>query len=137
MFIDPYLDLQAPRYGDLVQLLRVAAVLRPDTSVELHRQIRSAVPGDPFVPAEEWRRRIRGVINADSLLKSLRIEIFVWDEFHDRYLISNLMGISIPHGFDTSARQDETRWTTLTAEDTDDVRIEFSAGDPLKRRKLQ
>jgi hypothetical protein len=137
MFIDPYLDLEARNYRDFVDLLRAAVSLRPDTNVELHRQLRSAMPGEPFVPAAEWRRRLRRVIDADPLLKALKVEIFVWDEFHDRYLISNLMGISIPYGFDTSAKADETRWTTLTPEDADDVRIEFSAGDPRKRRKLQ
>ena len=136
MFIDPYLDFDAWNYRDFANLLREAARLRPDTNVELHRQLRSPVPSDPFVPAEEWHRRLRRVIDADPLLKALRIEIFVWDEFHDRYLISNLMGISMPYGFDTSTKEDETRWTTLTPEDADDVRIEFSAGDPRKRRKL-
>jgi hypothetical protein len=136
MFIDPYLDLDAQNYHDFVKLLRVAASLRPDTSVELHRQLRSAVPSEPFVSAKEWHRRFRRVIDRDPLLKALRIEIFVWNEFHDRFLISNLMGISIPYGFDTSAKADETRWTMLTPEDADDVRIEFSAGDPRKRRRL-
>lgn len=137
MFIDPYLDLEAHNYRDFVGLLREAARLRPDASVELHRQLRVPGPGGPVVPAGELRQRIRRVIDADPLLRSLKVEIFVWDEFHDRYLVSNLMGISIPYGFDTSNKQDETRWTTLTPEDADDIRIEFSAGDPRKRRKLQ
>jgi len=137
MFIDPYLDLEASNYRDFVGLLREVAKVGPDVHVELHRQIRVAGPGSQFVPAEEWHHRIRRAIDADPKLRPLKIDIFVWDEFHDRYLISNLMGISIPFGFDTSNKQDETRWALLTPEDTDDIRTEFSPGDPRKRRKQQ
>ncbi|QJW85257.1 hypothetical protein HK414_23205 [Ramlibacter terrae] len=108
MFIDPYLDLGAANYRDFLGLLREIGRVRPDARVELHRQIRVTGPGGQLVPAEEWRRRFRQVIDNDAMLRGLDIEIFVWDEFHDRYLISNLMGISVPYGFDTSAREDET-----------------------------
>ena len=54
----------------------------------------------------------------------LRAEVFVWDDFHDRYLISNLIGISLSNGFDTKANQ-TTTWTRLGRKDRDDVRREF------------
>jgi hypothetical protein len=137
MFIDPYLDLEAPNYRDFVGLLQEVARVRPDASVELHRQLRVTGPGSQLIPADEWRRRFKRAIDADPLLRTLAIEVLIWDEFHDRYLVSNLMGISVPYGFDTSTKADETRWTVLTPDDTDDIRVEFSAGDPRKRRRLQ
>ena len=137
MFIDPYLDLTESNYGDFVHLLHEIAMVRPEVQIELHRQLRTVGAGNPLVPAGEWKNRFKQTIDADEVLRKLDIKVFVWDEFHDRYLISNLMGISVPYGFDTSKKEDETRWTMLSPEDADDVRVEFSGGDPQKRRKLQ
>jgi len=62
----------------------------------------------------------------------LRIEVFLWDDFHDRYLISNLIGVSMPNGFDTiTHRTSVTRWTRLGRDDRDDVQREF---DPASAR---
>jgi hypothetical protein len=137
MFIDPYLDLTEPNYGEFVRLLRDIAIVRPSVQIELHRQLRTVGAGNSLVPADEWQNRFKQAIDADEVLRTLDIKVFVWDEFHDRYLISNLMGISVPYGFDTSKKEDETRWTMLSPGDADDVRVEFSDGDPQKRRKLQ
>ncbi len=71
-----------------------------------------------------------------DFLKNLNIKVFIWDEFHDRYLISNLMGVSVPYGFDTTKKSEATRWSMLTPQDADDVRQEFSEGDPYRRRRL-
>ena len=136
MFIDPYLDLSESNYKEFVGLLHAIAKVRPDVQIELHRQLRMAGANKPLVTVGEWQKRFRQILNADTVLCKLDIKVYVWDEFHDRYLISNLMGISVPYGFDTSKKGDETRWTTLSPEDADDVRVEFSDGDPKKRRKL-
>ena len=62
----------------------------------------------------------------------LKAEVFVWDDFHDRYLISNLVGISLPNGFDTNRNPNSvTSWTRLSRADSDDVLREF---DPVSRR---
>jgi hypothetical protein len=52
--------------------------------------------------------------------------VFVWDDFHDRYLISNLMGISLPNGFDTTRDPNSvTTWTRLGRNERDDIQQEF------------
>ena len=57
---------------------------------------------------------------------NLKAEVFIWDNFHDRYLISNLGGILVPHGFDTSRNPDDlTTWSRLGRSDRDDVQREF------------
>ena len=62
----------------------------------------------------------------------LRVEVFVWDDFHDRYIISNILGISAPNGFDaTNALDSRTTWTRLGSPDRDDVQREF---DPASGR---
>jgi hypothetical protein len=56
----------------------------------------------------------------------LSFDVFLWDDFHDRYLISDLVGISVPHGFETtSAPNAVTTWTRLGRDDRDDILREF------------
>ncbi len=136
MFIDPYLDLSAPNYADFVILLEAIASINPDAEVELHRQIKPS-PRDPILTASDWKQRFAQVIATRPALNKLSVSVFVWDEFHDRYFVSNLMGISVPYGFDTTVKDEATRWSMLSTEDANDVREEFTEGDPRKRRKLQ
>ena len=62
----------------------------------------------------------------------LAVECYIWDDFHDRYMISNLVGISLPNGFDTTAASNSmTTWTRLGRDDRDDIQREF---DPASER---
>ncbi len=135
MFIDPYLDLKAPNYQDFLRLLNEIASINPGVEIELHRQIKPP-QGGQLIPAAAWKLRFEEAIASDQSLKNLNIKVFIWDEFHDRYLISNLMGVSVPYGFDTTKKSEATRWSMLTPQDADDVRQEFSEGDPYRRRRL-
>ncbi len=58
------------------------------------------------------------------------------DDFHDRYPICDLVGISLPNGFDTTTNPTAvTRWTRLGRDDRDDVQRKF---DPASaHHKLQ
>jgi hypothetical protein len=136
MFIDPYLDVEAANYKDFLILLKAIASINPSVDIELHRQIKPAY-GEPVRSASSWKQGFDQVFSADPALKSLSIKVFIWDEFHDRYLVSNLMGISVPHGFDTTKKDEATRWSMLSPQDANDVREEFTEGDPFFRRKLQ
>ncbi len=73
-----------------------------------------------------FERNFRDGISAHLRVAGLQAEVFVWDDFHDRYLISNLIGISLPNGFDTTRDPNSvTRWTRLGRNDRDDVQREF------------
>ncbi|MNL94763.1 hypothetical protein D3C81_45550 [compost metagenome] len=135
MFIDPYLDLSAPNYKDFLTLLRTIASMNPLADIELHRQIKPA-HGEQIRTASIWKQNFDQVISADPDLSKLSIKVFIWDEFHDRYFVSNLMGISVPHGFDTTKKDEATRWSMLSTQDANDVREEFTDGDPQFRRTL-
>ena len=39
------------------------------------------------------------------LQSNLEVKIFIWDDFHDRYLISDLVGIQMSNGFDARFKQ--------------------------------
>ena len=73
-----------------------------------------------------FERRFRDGLSGLLRAADLKAEVFVWDDFHDRYLISNLVGISLPNGFDTTGNPNSvTRWTRLGRTDSDDVLREF------------
>ncbi len=57
------------------------------------------------------------------------------DDFHDRYLISNLTGICLNNGFDTSTAKDLTTWTKLSSVDREDINKEFSP-DSMGKKSL-
>ena len=63
---------------------------------------------DPTYFESRFRERLAKTLRTAGL----RAEIFIWDDFHDRYLISNLIGISLSNGFDTKANQ-STSWHRL------------------------
>ncbi len=124
MFIDPHLDPSQPRYGEFLTLLQ--AIQRPDVAplIEIHRVCYVGSPRVREFP--EWEERFRD--NLDVPLKDvgLTIEVFIWDDFHDRYLITDIVGIGMQNGFDvTTNTKDLTAWFRLGRKDRDDIQREF------------
>ena len=79
--------------------------------------------GDP----DYFKRRFRAALGAPLRETGLNAEVFIWDDFHDRYLISNIIGISLQNGFDTTTNPNSvTRWGRLGRDDRDGVRREFN-----------
>ena len=127
VFIDPYLDPEKPRYREFGKLLMHAGNRRPAPRIEIHRV---CYEGSRQFPMHEdpryFERRFRNRLGETLRAAGLSAEVFVWDKFHDRYLISNIVGILLSNGFDTpSDPHDVTRWTRLGRDDRDDVRREF------------
>lgn len=55
----------------------------------------------------------------------------VWDDFHERYLITDIIGVSVPAGFDITGKQDDwSTWGRLGREDKDKIQRLF---DPATR----
>ncbi len=132
MFIDQYIDPTAYNYKDFPELLREAMLNRSIRLVEIHRTITDGKYGIPT--NHEWERKFRKTL-LPVLPRGAKVEIFLWDEMHDRYLISNIVGIALLHGFDTSGKEDMTTWSRLGKETSDDIRREFDANSV--RHKLQ
>lgn len=136
MFLDPNLDPTKANYRDFTTLFQFVNGRDPLPSIEVHRTItEGAGPGRRVLSQGEWERRFRSALQP-ILPADATVEVFLWDEMHDRYLLSNIIGISLPYGFDTSRRQfDMTTWTRLDRSVRDDVMREF---DPHSHRhKLQ
>ena len=131
MYIDPHLDPTRRRYRDFLSLvLRMAGRTLPPL-VEVHRVCYfGSGPDRQLIEPAEWESRFSGAWSSDLRASGGSVEVFIWDDFHDRYLISDLVGISVPNGFDTTtATTSRTTWTRLGREDRDDIQREFDPAD--------
>ncbi|MGO9146447.1 MAG: hypothetical protein ACLQDF_08760 [Desulfomonilia bacterium] len=137
MFIDPHLDLNKSKYQDFIALLTSMAGRTPKPLIEIHRVCYTGSGRQRQIITEsDWQTRFHGVLSGPLNAAGMSVKVFIWDDFHDRYLISNLVGISVPNGFDTStSRGAMTTWTRLGRIDRDDIQREF---DPsTNRHKLR
>ena len=135
MFIDPYIYPAQSNYADFVQLLEAAGNRPPQSPqlrVEIHSKFREIRKKNGELKNKEETLLIMGNTFQNKFgpvlsQSNLKAEVFIWDNFHDRYLISNLGGILVPHGFDTSRNPDDlTTWSRLGRSDRDDVQREFA-----------
>ena len=137
MFIDPYIDPEQPNYADFIQLLE-AAGNRPSQSprplVEIHRKsLRGSGKNAPLWDQKKMENTFRNEFGSALLQSNLKVKVFVWDDFHDRYLISNLVGIQMSNGFDTSTGPLQTIWSRIGRTDREDVERDFDATIQGKR----
>lgn len=122
-FIDPHLNPTKDQYQDFADLLAGAGGRTPAPHIEIHRR-----RGPDF---DQLESDFRDTLGKELQAAGLQVDVFVWDWFHDRYLISNLIGISLPNGFDTSRGEDLTTWSRIGLRQRDDVQREF---DPASGR---
>lgn len=133
MFIDPHIDLELQRYRDFIPLLQCAGGRSPRPKIEIHRVCyMGSGPDRQILNLDELEAAFRSSLTQLIEASDLSVEIYIWDDFHDRYVISNLIGISVPNGFDTTAAPNSiTTWTRLGRNDRDDIQREF---DPASNR---
>ena len=136
MFIDPHLDPMQPRYREFGNLVEMAGRRQPRPTIEIHRICYEGSGRERQFPmrnnCDYFKQRFHSGLSARIRAAGLTAEVFIWDDFHDRYLISNLIGISLPNGFDTTRNRDSiTRWTRLGRIDSDGAQREF---DPASDR---
>lgn len=123
MFIDPHFDPQEPRYGDFKKILKSISSRTSKPLIEIHRVCYKGSGQARTFPAWEdlFKREYSGFLHDNNL----KIKIFIWDDFHDRYIITDLLGISAANGFDTTSRDDMTMWNRLGRNDRDKIQREF------------
>lgn len=129
MFIDPHLDPEKPGYQDFAALLQKAAGKSPPPLIEIHRVCYEGSGPARQLPligdSRHFKRRFHSVLAEPLHSVGLNAKVFIWDDFHDRYLISNLAGISLSNGFDTSRDNARTTWARLGNRDRDEIQQEF------------
>jgi hypothetical protein len=127
MFIDPHLDPTRPSYSGFGKLLMAAARGRDcPPKIELHRVCYVGHGPDRIVPSErDWSDKFESLRPALDRA-GLRAHVFIWDDLHDRYLITNLIGLLMGNGFDVSGNADElTTWARISRDDRESVQREF------------
>jgi len=127
MFIDPHLSPDRRNYKEFYKLLEVISQYNNSALIEIHRVVYSGSGKDRILfKPEEMENLFRKNLPESIKSAKLKIEVFVWDDFHDRYLISNLIGIKLSNGFDLDDNpQAKTTWARLGRNDRDDIQREF------------
>ena len=127
VFIDPHLDPEKRGYREFGTLLATAGDRTPAPAIEIHRVCYEGSGRERRLPlrgdSKYFARRF-GRLSEPLRAAGLRAKVLVWDDFHDRYLLSNLIGISLSNGLDTRANQ-STTWHRLGRRLRDDIRREF------------
>ncbi len=137
MFIDPHLDPTRPSYSEFSKLIGACGKRDTTLQIEIHRACYVGTGQQRQIVAnDEWERRFGGALRDAAREINARLEVFIWDDFHDRYLISNLIGILLPNGFDVEANPSTTRWARLDREHADSVQREFHPNSRLEGRNL-
>ncbi|MBI5605713.1 MAG: hypothetical protein HY879_20460 [Deltaproteobacteria bacterium] len=133
MFIDPHLDPGRGHYQEFIKLLEEAGGRTPVPLIEIHRVCyRGSGSQRQILNLSDLEETFRKKLSETLKQIGLDIEVFIWDDFHDRHLISNLVGIGMQNGFDTTtAPNSQTTWTRLGRKDRDDIQKEF---DPASNR---
>ena len=125
MFIDPHVDPTRYHYRNFIQLL-LAARRAPATRLEIHRCCYEGPPGNRtvFTGANQTvlEQRFRNAWSAPLQAAGISASVYVWPDIHDRYLISNLIGMSVTNGFDESGDpNDQMTFTRLSRGDADGI----------------
>lgn len=122
IFIDPYLD-PSPNlsHKNFYKLLTECENMTLKNSVQVNIHIKKNK-----IEIQEWKKTFKNHLFSMHDFKKLKFDIYIWDDFHDRYLISDLIGISVPNGFDTTTDEKNiTTWTRLALKDKEEVEREF------------
>lgn len=133
MLIDPHLDPTRRWYADVLPLLLLAQGRRPVPLIEIHRVMYvGSGRNRQLINSMEWENRFRDAWGNDLTATGLQVEVFIWDDHHDRYLVTDLIGIEMGNGYDTTTNpNDVTTWSRIGRKDRDDIQREF---DPACNR---
>lgn len=130
MFIDPHLDPAKQNYANFLELIRPALNrTTPKPKIEIHRCCSEGSGRDAkVIDGPEWERRFGERWQAMLRSAGSQIEVFIWSDFHDRHLITDLLGIHLGNGFDTSNDVNKrVTWSRLASRDRDEVQRLFDS----------
>lgn len=129
MFIDPHLDPSRPGYKDFGAILVACKRAQVQPRIELHRVCYfSSGPQRDILTSKDLEDRFRKHLDATLQAQGLTAEVFIWDNFHDRFLITDLIGMAISNSYDTNNDpHDVVTCTRLGRKERDDLQREFDS----------
>lgn len=123
LFVDPYLNPKKNQYRDFHRIL-AAITRRPRPKIQVHvAQVFERDRGCQ-ITKEEYEQDFRETLTNIIQNQGLSIDVFFWEGFHDRYLLSDLLDINLAHGFAVSGSR-PTIWTRIGEKDATSVRDEL------------
>jgi hypothetical protein len=128
--IDPYLDPEHRDYSHIPQLLKSARNARKD--LQLHREAKYGPTRESRVITKEndWRQ-IFGKWDAEFRREGLSVQVFIWGDFHNRYLVSNLASLKLGKGFGVSRDPKAfDHWARLDSNTCEGLEREFCENSP-------
>ncbi len=142
MFIDPHLDpgLDTPphgRYASVTKILGVMSGQVPPPLIEIHRVI-SWGAGQQRSPQDKafWEGRFASLSNNLKGM-GLKARVFIWDDFHDRFLLTNHVGVSMSNGFDCDGNPNATMvWNRMGKAISDEVQREFDPASGKHKKQF-
>ena len=139
MLVDPYIDpTDRHQYGDLLRILAKLQHRSVKPLVEIHRAAWYGAGNDKRPKVPDVVAALLPGLTATAKTTGTSFEVFLWDDIHDRYLVTDLIGISLPHGFGTTtARNAVTTWTRLGRTDRDSVQRDFDPAHRAPRHRFK
>jgi hypothetical protein len=131
MFIDPNLDPSQHNYREFHQLFGPLTQRPVKPRIEIHRSFcKGDGPSRSFPTEAQWREAFERLGTALDRM-GLSAEVYLWEDFHERYLIADVVGATIPAGFDVTGDPNEwSTWGRLGRDDKDKIQRIF---DPAAR----
>lgn len=141
LLIDPWLNSYEPRYFDTMTICSNVMGQRGHARlygrIHIHAEAKKQKPEGQTITnyLERWEQRLRPLITTDGH----RFKVFLWESLpgsesmHDRFILTNQCGISVPGGLDcrTHSHANSTDWNLLD----EDARIHrWNDYDPITSR---
>lgn len=124
MIIDPHAEPESDHYDSLLEL--ILGCRRPADAplVELHRvRYRGSGPSRDFYV--DWRSAFARW--SERLRKAgIRVHVYIRSAFHDRFVITDQVGLGLSNGLDLSRRGEKLTISRLSRSVADGVRSDFT-----------
>jgi len=136
-FIDPHLDPKRPGYQNFIKILTHASLVgrKIKPIIQVHR-VAWLGDGKNKLPKYDEIKEIFSKSWTDELEhQSIKLELFLWDDFHDRFVASDLLSMTWSNGFDTTTDcRDRVTVSRLARKDQDDLQEEFQENTTCHNR---
>ncbi len=121
VIIDPHFDPSVPRYQVLDQLLRPLSSRAEKPKIELHRVCYDGSGPNRTILSNKTIEDRFSVLSGSLRGIGVSVEVFVWADDHNRYLLTDLGSFHLGNGLDVSstvgAQDTWSRIDRITAED--------------------
>lgn len=112
-FIDPYLDPRQTHYKDFKKILLNIRRSNDPPQIQIHREYLHIDAKNEEDRKFKWEEIFRRAYSSLLRKAGLSIEVIIWGDLHERYLLTDIIGIRLGNGFDTDKKNKNaiTSWS--------------------------